>query len=470
MAHAAGTVWEIRTTGTANGSAGYNSGGGGSDYSQQDAVKATHSGNLFTTGGDYDRVYYTSQVMPSPYTPIGNMIYIASGGTFTTGFYEITGYNSGSRYYDIDRDCCSANTSGGTAYIGGAQSNIQTVATALMTPGNTVWIESGTYTLSAKLEIPALGGPLSIVWEGYESSRGDATEPCVTLDCNGGSFYGVQVGVGASSDKGCNLIKFIEVYNQSTSYAGPCWYVYSQQNMLYRCRARDTGGDGFQANAYQNCFIGCEADSVGQSSTSNWGFYCYTYGYCIDCVVKDSECYGYYYWNSMVLHNCIADNCRFGFYNASAVTNQTSKIIDCISNNNTYDGFYISSASDQRHDLFNCIASNNGRYGFYLPDSSTGGYRRLYHCVTANNTSGDSIASDVLFEYYGDFDDLIDLGSVDPFVDSANEDFRLRHRYSELMGKSWPTNWLSGGSLTDWTSQKDIGPVQFEKVTRLIGG
>ena len=168
----AAAQWEVRTTGSNANGGFFVTGSGGTDYSQQNGAQYTAAtATTSTTTLGVSSGSFTAQM-------VGNGVQI-SGGSCTAGFYEITVFNSAASV-TIDR---SAGTgSGCTINVGGG---LLTIATALapLTAGNTVWIQSGTYTVTASLSFPALQA--SIV--GYHTSHGDnasGTRPLITTATN----------------------------------------------------------------------------------------------------------------------------------------------------------------------------------------------------------------------------------------------------------------------------------------------
>lgn len=171
----ADTVWECRSTATANnvnGGGFYDRDPGTSvDYSQQDAAELNPT-DLATDAGGTELSSATGGFTAAM---AGNIIHITAGTGFTVGWYEITAYTDGNTV-TIDRSA-GANASSGTGYVGGAMSLVgslddeffeQTVA------GNTIYVEAGTYTLTSNISLAKDGtttAPITV--EGYNSSRGD---------------------------------------------------------------------------------------------------------------------------------------------------------------------------------------------------------------------------------------------------------------------------------------------------------
>lgn len=466
MALSSNVHWEVRTTGNSNYGGGYNVAASGTDYSQQGYAQVGFNGSTIALSMAGTGTTLNSSPGAFSSSHVGNMIYITGGTNFTVGFYEITGYTSASAV-TIDRNATNGSAaSSGSGNLGGAQSDLQKVADATVA-GNKVWVKAGTYQPTATLTLPYTNSDDIIEWEGYNTSRGDADSPCVIVDQQNNTRNGITLGSSSASNRVSTIMKYFEVrnvYTSSSTYHG--FYLYGRKILLYKCSAKTCGGRGFYSVGFQCSFVGCEANDVGKGSLGSRGFDMYYYGHCVDCIVRDSECYAYFGSFSTRWIGCIADNCRYGWYLVNAGDSHGLFLSDCLANNSTYDGFYWYSTHSAPAQLINCIAVNNGRWGFNAT-STIGGYQLLVHCASGNNTSGDRVTSSAI-EYEGDFSSIIDLGSSDIFVDYANDDLTLRPHAVKLLGKAFPNQALFDNALSFWIN-KDIGPLQFPERTRIIG-
>jgi hypothetical protein len=176
MAIAATAVWEIRSTGTSgdlNGG-GFVSGGGGTDYSLQDAAQYNFT-DLAATVATSAAPVVTSASHNFVAADVGNIMHITAGTNWTAGWYQII--SCASNAATLDRACASvAGPSGGTFYVGGALSLNSALINAwsgTLAAGNKVWIK-GNITLTSSISTPSAGTAIApIIWEGYQTTRGD---------------------------------------------------------------------------------------------------------------------------------------------------------------------------------------------------------------------------------------------------------------------------------------------------------
>ena len=173
-------AWELRasaTGGNVNGG-GYVTGGGGTDFSLQDAAEDSNT-DLVVANGNFDRVYSAAADFDQAKW-VGNVIHITdtgAGAQFLVGWYEIIGHgDDADDYFDLDRNCATGNDTNGDWYIGGAMSLASAWDDAFfeqITPGNTIWMEVGTYTTAQNVTVVkdgTLTAPILI--SGYKDSRG----------------------------------------------------------------------------------------------------------------------------------------------------------------------------------------------------------------------------------------------------------------------------------------------------------
>ena len=101
----------------------------------------------------------------------------------------------------------------------------------------------------------------------------------------------------------------------------------------------------------------------------------------------------------------------------------------------------------------NCLLIGNGAYG--IAADTGNGKVILLGTGFYDNTSGEVSSNITLFE-------PVPRTTLtgDPFVDAANDDFRLKPGMTDLLGSGWPGAYLDDGQLTAWTGHPDIGAVQ----------
>lgn len=168
MAINAGTIWEVRTTGSqTNGGGFYDLDPGTSvDYSQQDSAV------LSVTDGVTDGAGTGLSSATGGFTAamVGNTCYLAGGGV-AIAWYQITACIDGN-HVTIDRSA-GASRVGVTCVVGGAfkiggsldQDFFSGLSKAV---GNLIYIQSGSYTLA---ETISTGISYDVI--GYDTSRGD---------------------------------------------------------------------------------------------------------------------------------------------------------------------------------------------------------------------------------------------------------------------------------------------------------
>lgn len=176
MAISSAMEFDVRTTGADTNSGAFKAGATGTDRSQQDSAQITYSDLVIGS----TTTQLTSSANPFTSAEVGNTIRISSGTGFTTGLYEVVSV-SGS-VATMDRSVGTASSTGGNGKLGGALATPIPAATAMVS-GNTVWIRSGTYTLTAPA---ALTGTVTVgSFIGYGSTHGDGgTAPTITTATN----------------------------------------------------------------------------------------------------------------------------------------------------------------------------------------------------------------------------------------------------------------------------------------------
>ena len=173
MALNAGTIWEVRATGSqANGGGFYNRTPGTSvDYSQQDAAQLTVT-DLATDGAGTGLSSATGGFTGAM---VGNISQIAPGSDLTAGWYEITAYTD-THNVTIDRSA-GASKSGGTGSVGGAfllGGTLDSDFVSALVAGNHVWVKLGSYTLGETVTGKDGGATVPICFDGYKTTRDDA--------------------------------------------------------------------------------------------------------------------------------------------------------------------------------------------------------------------------------------------------------------------------------------------------------
>jgi hypothetical protein len=182
MAFSIYTDWEFRPTGASDNGGGYVRNAGTTDYSQQDAAEATFTNLATDVAG--------TQVTDSDGG--GNMTAQMVGNTFQIAgaWYEIKTYID-TNNVTIDRSAGSSQ-SGLSGKIGGAISVFTDALTENFEEGNNIYVKNGTYTLTGNIACSKDGNAADgdIIWQGYNSTRGDNPVTAATMPhISCGAYY-----------------------------------------------------------------------------------------------------------------------------------------------------------------------------------------------------------------------------------------------------------------------------------------
>lgn len=189
------TQWDVRTTGNDNNGGGFVAGASGTDFSQQSAAQYTFA-DLASSNGTTNPCVVSSASHSFVAADVGNILHVSAGTNWTTGWYQIVSVASNNA--TLDRACGSvASLSGGTYFVGGAlltvgqaATNVQTaVAGAGGSIDGTIWIQSGTYTLTATITSANFNYALI----GYGTTHGDfGTAPLITTATNSTNLFTIS--------------------------------------------------------------------------------------------------------------------------------------------------------------------------------------------------------------------------------------------------------------------------------------
>lgn len=295
MAVPATTVWEIRsgaTAGNLNGG-GFdpaNSVGNTTDYSQQASAQYGFS-DLSTTNGTSNPPTVHSASHAFTNSDVGNFMKIASGGTFTPGWYCINSLSGSDAV--LDRACSSgASTSGGVYKVGGAIS-LATSGThsddaffETAQPGNTFYVQNGTYAIT-NISLSAVGTaalPINVI--GYNSSRTDAptddNRPLFGSATNANNFalsaywnvsymrfQGTGTQIPLISTNG--VAYYCKAINTSSTADRPAFSMSGNASIAINCEGISYRGRGFTlGNNAQliNCYAHDSKDGIVMTNTS----------------------------------------------------------------------------------------------------------------------------------------------------------------------------------------------------------
>ncbi len=206
MALAATQVWEVRTTGNDNNGGAFNSAAAGTDRSLSDnpTVVIDNSTITCTTpGANSNTLTFTAGYTPSS-ADIGNVVQILAGGTnVNAGFYEITNVSAvappNGTWTLTGATNLTTASGAGSAITGNMGGGLLTIgkAAGVYVAGNIIYIQAGTYTLSATVTWSVAGtaaAPIKII--GYNSFHGDDGTPPVITRANNSATLFTLTGTG----------------------------------------------------------------------------------------------------------------------------------------------------------------------------------------------------------------------------------------------------------------------------------
>lgn len=401
MALPAAAIIEVRTTGADNNGGGFNAARGGVDYSRQDSPQATGTATSSGTTLTATTGIFTADM-------VGN--YITNG----TAWREITGYTSATV---VTLDASPAWTSQAVR-IGGAILTLgRALSSVVIVAGNTVYVKSGTYTITATVT-PGVSGttglPITVI--GYDATRGDrAARPLLT-----------------SATNSVNLV---------TTNNHDIW-TWININFSHTAGTRGNGilasaGDSY-AWTFQECmFDGC-LNAINGDYVSNYSFYALTM---VSVEIKNSTAHGILNAAGVSLTNCWIHDCATNGLDSGNATPlglypfilDHCVVSDCtrgvsftgggfrpllVSNSaivgNSGDGVYVSRTIISLS-LVNNVIYGNGGWGVSLSEQPSSAVVRAN--AFGANTSG---ARNNLSAGTGD----VTL-SADPFTNSGAGDYSL---------------------------------------------
>jgi hypothetical protein len=365
MALSSAVTWEIRTTGSdTQCGGGFKTGASGTDYSQQAAAQFSGT-DLVVDATTNTKV--TSATHNFVAADVGNLIQITAGSGWTTGFYEIVSVASNAA--TLDRSPAATGTTGGTWWEGGALASIGKVGGAIVT-GNTVYIKSGTYSVTSASNNVAAGcfAPnVNQIWvEGYNATRGDlGTAP--VLQASGISSFILFAMVSGADWRVVNLTADGASLTSSRGFN-------TNRGVLYLVTAKNCTNAAFQHQFNHCILIRCAATGCSSQPAFQVTF-------AVACEAYDNTVTGFTQTSAPNTYiHCISRGNTGGSSDGFNVPGQ-STLTNCTSYGNGRHGF---NCSDSEPVFINCIAEANGSYGFNSGQILT----QMVNCATYNNTSG----------------------------------------------------------------------------------
>jgi hypothetical protein len=376
----ANTQWNLRTDGVDTNGGGFVTGGSGTDRSQQAAAFCT-STDLATTG-----TAATSAACPFSAASVGNIIQITAGGC-TAGFYHVASVAVATA--TLDR---SAGTSTGCTFaLGGA---LLTPAKALAAVGAvnvaTVHVKSGTYTITAVLDITT-SNPAQMIWEGYGTTYGDGgTAPLITTATNSTKIWKVS-----ASNPGGFTLRNISMSNTAgtrdngiySPTTGPSLGLLLDHCILDGFTVAILGN--FSTDYYiQGLWVfDTEIKNSSSHGISNEGSTHVYYSYIHDNTGDGVNIPGNQDNDQMYVidHSVMASNGGIGFDYTSACSACRTVVSNSVFYLNTSDGIKLA-ANNTNIALMNNIFESNTGFGVNLVNNTT----ILFNRVNAyfNNTAG----------------------------------------------------------------------------------
>lgn len=436
----ADATWEVRTTGDNTNGSCYDTGGSGTDYSQQDAAELSLT-DLATSGAGVTTL--TSATGGFTDAMVDNCIYIASGTNFDVGYYEIT-VRTDTNTVTLDRTPSAAGAgSGGAGKVGGAAADPEQISGSIVA-GQQIYIKAGTYTVT--LATNTAGSSTAWVeWEGYNATRDDnptgSDRP--KFDCDGGANATALTSAVARNI--FSNLWFDNCTGDGITDVGT--------NVYWNVRSSSHGGDGLDdssANATTSYLVfsemdtntgwGCNRNAQTSNACTAIGTYLHDNGAggLIAGGNRGNDCYG-----SVMEGNASHGNQHTGGYT-----------MNCIAHSNTGAGIDGFSGVNELEQIINSVATDNGDDGF----AGTAGNVVIFNYNAYNGNSGTGAEN-------------ITAGANDQtgapnFTDAANGDFTINSS-SSLSGTGWPQSATAQGLTGDY--QANIGLDQDDNAAAAAG-
>lgn len=438
MAISAGTVWEVRpTTGSDLNGGGWSDadkGATGVDHTYGAGLSIVSFTDLAAGSGS---TTVTSASNPFDNTMLGNVVRIESGTNVGVGYYIIKTFTSAGQV-TFDRTPTSGGAmSNGVGKLGGALKSVSQQATKTLgtsiTAGNKIWIKNEAWAEVAVAGVAGTGAN-PILWEGYNSTRGDAPTGTnrPTNDLAG-------AGIPFTCSYAYHSFKHL-IFKGSTNNYG--FYTTSGPLSIYNCRFTGNNLAGFALNSasnYSHSLVWCEADNNG---TYGYAFYQNQPAICYACVAHDNGGSGFRYINTATLIRCLSyANDTFGFDTAAGSLG--GSMIECTADGN--DVGYASAAPSILSVIVNCNFTHNTTYGMQCDGPAQRPITVDYNNFHGNGTDRAGVAA-------GPHDTAIDP----VYTDAANGDFSIGA--AGLVGAGWPGSFPVGAAV----GYPDIGAVQSD--------
>lgn len=363
-------IWELRVAGS--GSGGWEDGGSGIDYSQQDGAQIS-TNDWETKNLDYDRLYSATEDANLVAALVGNTLKITAGTNFTPGTYHVSGSGSdgGGNYIDLDRDCASANSNDGVGVLGGALGSLVELD-VLHNAYDVSHIKAGTYTPGVAVSWATAANSQNHHVIGYNASRNDEPQgndrPLIDMEANlmtfsGSAFYSHLRLTGTHATQVAMLspaCKLVNIQIHETGGAGSAIVNSGDGVICIGCEFISDNSHGAYLNAGDISFYYCSFNNCG------------VYGVWLTTNITD-----------VTLMYCeITHNDSAGIN----LLGQDCMIAHCTISDNGGNGILVSAANGCANIIMNNQITYNGDHGF--DDSGIGNYYRNW--VDYNNFYGNT--------------------------------------------------------------------------------
>jgi parallel beta helix pectate lyase-like protein len=389
------SVWELRTTGSDSNGGFFVAGASGTDYSQQDAAQYTFT-DLASTNATTNPCIVSSASHNFVAADVGNGLQITNGTNWNAGWYQIVSVSSNNA--TLDRACGGvASITGGTYAVGGA---LATWATAIGTAGtaiagNTVWVKSGTFTLTAAVTLQNSGtetaGP--IIVHGYHTTRGDqdGTQPLLTTATNSTSLINPNaklrwqfINLHMTNTAGTRASGFNCTAGGAPGYMAFTNLVMDGFSTAFLC-GNIGAANGINNSVLQNSEVkNCTGNGIEFGGTAVFIMNNYIHGNTGSGIDTGASL-----GSANIIGNFVASNSSRGIKH----DNDTATNMILINNtvySNTSDGIYspLTSASSLEFILMNNVIYGNGGFGVNITNSTTAGILINQNNAYGSNTSG----------------------------------------------------------------------------------
>jgi hypothetical protein len=408
----------------------------GIDYSQQNAAQVTYSdfviGATNTTG--------TSAANPLTPALVGNVVNFTAGTGFTVQRAEILGVTAAG-VATFDRALGTANSTGGTGYLGGAIAHPSTIA-GVAVGGNVafVWANAGAAVFTFTSSLTFSQSIFHMI--GYDTTRtlanADANRPIFRAGANSLTLFNCN-----SQHRFANL-----VFDNPSAFTGLIGLQIGGNGVIHRCKFTSYQNWAVQLGG-GSMAVDCEFVTCG---SSNITVYMNGSSQCIRCIAK----------------GCTSTGQGVFFMSATGCS-----LIDCISHgavgtaafsgSGYYQGCvaYGGTTNANAHGFVNggsgiafyerCVSYGNAGWGF--TSSSVIRYNRLSRCFAGGNAAGNVnpavVATDQL--------ESVVVLTGDPFTNAAAYDFSLNNTAGAGAACKALSVTLPGGTTT---SRPDAGAAQ----------